>query len=91
MDKYIIIVEYPIEEIDVSKDICEYLKTIGNCLQLTLHSFLLSADVTAVELRDDIKVLSDKVDSIFVSKMALPAAWSNSLSESSDIKVLFNE
>lgn len=91
MEKYIIIAEFPDEMIDVSKEIYEYLKTKGNCLQLTLHSFVLSADVTAVELRDFIKDTIKHVDSIFVSRMALPAAWSNSLSESSDIKALFHE
>lgn len=91
MEKYIIIAEFPDEMIDVSKEIYEYLKTKGNCLQLTLHSFILSADVTAVELRDFIKDTIKHVDSIFVSRMALPAAWSNSLSESSDIKALFHE
>ena len=91
MEKYIIIAEFPDEMIDVSKEIYEYLKTKGNCLQLTLHSFILSADVTAVGLRDFIKDSIKHVDSIFVSRMALPAAWSNSLSESSDIKALFHE
>lgn len=91
MEKYIIIAEFPDEMTDVSKEIYEYLKTKGNCLQLTLHSFMLSADVTAVELRDFIKGTIKYVDSIFVSRMALPAAWSNSLSESSDIKALFHE
>lgn len=91
MEKYIIIAEFPDEMIDVSKEIYEYLKTKGNCLQLTLHSFMLSADVTAVELRDFIKNNIKHVNSIFVSRMALPAAWSKSLSESSDIKALFHE
>lgn len=91
MEKFIIIVEYPNEMVEISREIYEYLKSKGNCLQLTYHSFMLSADVTAVELRDVIKGTHNQVESVFVSKMALPAAWSNSLSESSDIKALFHE
>ena len=91
MEKYIVIVEYPNGVVEIPREIYEYLKSKGNCLQLTYHSFMLAAEVTAVELRDAIKGISDKVESVFVSKMALPAAWSNSLSESSDIKVLFHE
>lgn len=91
MEKYIIIVEYSDGAIEVSKEIYDYLRTKGNCLQLSFHSFMLSAVVTAVELRDAIKNMGGAIDSIFVSKMALPAAWSNSLSESSDIKALFHE
>ena len=91
MEKYIVIVEYPNGMNEIPREIFEYLKSKGNCLQLTCHSFMLAAEVTAIELRDSIKGISDKVDSVFVSKLALPAAWSNSLSESSDIKVLFHE
>jgi len=91
MEKYIIIVEYSNEVLEVSREIYDYLKTKGNCLQLSYHSFMLSAEIAAVELRDAIKNISNSIDSVFVSKMALPAAWSNSLSESSDIKALFHE
>lgn len=91
MEKYIVIVEYPDGMVEVSREIYEYLKSRGNCLQLTYHSFMLAAEVTAVELRDAVKGMGKGVESVFVSKMALPAAWSNSLSENSDIKVLFHE
>lgn len=91
MEKYIIIVEYPDGMVDVSREIYEYLKSKGDCLQLTYHSFMLAAEVSAVELRDAVKGMGSSVESVFVSKMALPAAWSNSLSENSDIKVLFHE
>ena len=91
MEKYIIIVEYPEGIVDVSREIYDYLKSKGDCLQLTYHSFMLAGQVTAVELRDAIKGMGNRIESVFVSKMALPAAWSNSLSESSDIKVLFHE
>lgn len=91
MEKYIIIVEYPDGMVEVSREIYEYLKSKGDCLQLTYHSFMLVAEVSAVELRDAVKGMGSSVESVFVSKMALPAAWSNSLSENSDIKVLFHE
>lgn len=91
MGKYIIIVEYPVGSIDISREIYECLKTKGNCLQLTTHSFMLATESSAVELRDAIKELEVTIDEIFVSKMELPAAWSNSLSKSSDIKTLFHE
>ncbi len=91
MEKYIVIVEYPDEMVEISREIYECLKTKGNCLQLTQHSFMLAAVATAVELRDVIKGTNKQVESVFVSKMALPAAWSNSQSESSDIKALFHE
>ena len=91
MEKYIIIVEYPDGMVDVSREIYEYLKSKGDCLQLTYHSFMLAAEVSAVELRDAVKGMGSSIESVFVSKMARPAAWSNSLSENSDIKVLFHE
>ena len=91
MEKYIVIVESPDEMVEISREVYEFLKTKGNCLQLTKHSFMLAADVTAVELRDVIKGTNKRVESVFVSKMALPAAWSNSLSDSSEIKALFHE
>ena len=91
MEKYIIIVEYPNEMVEISREVFDYLKTTGSCLQLTFHSFMLSTDSSAIELRDVIKGISNQVERVFVSKMALPAAWSNSLSESSAIKEFFHE
>lgn len=91
MEKYIVIVEYPVGSNDISREIYELLKTKGSCLQLTNYSFMILAEASAVELRDAIKELEVEIDRIFVSKMELPAAWSNSLSKSSDIKDLFHE
>lgn len=91
MEKYIIIVEYPSGAIDISREIYDYLKTKGNCLQLSHHAYMLSTDSTAVELRDALKSMGKSIESIFVSRMVLPAAWYNSLSENSDIKALFHE
>ena len=91
MEKFIIIVEYSGDAIDISRETYDYLKSKGNCLQLSYHAYMLSTDSTAVELRDALKSMGRFIESIFVSRIVLPAAWSNSLSESSDIKALFHE
>lgn len=91
MDKYLIVIEYSLPEIDYVKKIIDYLKLKGTCLQLTDHSFLLASENTAAELRDYIKVFEEGIQRVFVSKVTPPAAWFSSLSDSLSIKALFHE
>ena len=91
MNKYLIVLEYLESEKDLSRVILDNLGTKGYCIQVTLHSFILSSDISAVELRDFLKGVDVGVLSIFVSKIVLPAAWYKSLSENSVIKQFFHE
>ena len=78
MAKFIIVVDFIESDVELSKLVFNFLKTKGNCLQLTVHSFMLSADTDPVELRDAIKIVDERIKRIFVSQMIPPAAWGNS-------------
>ena len=91
MEKYLIVIEYSMSEIDILKRINDYLKNKGKCLQLTEHSFLLASENSAAELRDYIKVFEEGIQRVFVSKVTPPATWFSSLSDNSSIKALFHE
>lgn len=91
MEKYLILVEYSVSEIDILKRIDDFLRMKGKCLQLTEHSFILATEISATELRDEIKSSIEGIQRVFVSKITPPAAWFRSMSENSSIKSLFNE
>ena len=61
------------------------LSRMDRTLRLTDGVYMLKTDLSAVEIRDTIKRLSDEVV-IFVSAVKAPAAWKNMNAENEDIK-----
>ena len=84
---YIVIIEYKEDApVDVIQKVSDLLLSIGESIQLSRHSFFLSTDVTAVEIRDAIKNSPYEISSILVSTVSSPSAWRNLLPENDEIK-----
>lgn len=63
------------------------LSRMDRTLRLTDGVYMLKTDLSAVEIRDSIKRLSDEVV-IFVSAIKAPAAWKNMNADNEDIKMM---
>ena len=63
------------------------LSRMDRNLRLTDGVYILKTDLSAVEIRDAIKRLSDEIV-IFVSAVKAPAAWKNMNAENEEIKMM---
>ena len=89
--KYIIITEYNDTSGYTEEKLYDLCCSIGNCEQLTPHSFIVSCEQNARYIRDAIKNSPYEVDRIFVILADLPAAWRNVMCDTSDLKALLHE
>lgn len=89
--KYLIIVEYEDATGYTEEKAYELCCSIGRTEQLTPHSFILSAEQTAVYIRDAIKNSPYEITSIFVSSIQSTAAWRNVICDNTDLKAILNE
>lgn len=84
---YIIVLEYSSDDIgNFLPSIVEMLNSIGQTLQLSSHSFMMSSVDTAVVIRNAIKNSPFDIKSIFVAEVSSPAAWRNLSADNNDVK-----
>lgn len=70
-------------------DLIDRLNEFPVCLKINKSAFCIKTELTAVQVRDELKELIDSDDSLFVGEITGVAAWRNIECGSEDFKANF--
>lgn len=91
MQVLIVIVGWKPQTLSESSSLEELINNNFQYAKLTESSYLILCNNTTVEVRDFIINNVDKIDRIFVGEAGDSAAWRNLLTDSENIKGLYNK